>query len=295
MREMLAGLEVKVHPECFPCFLRQAVISVDLAGADEALKMRVLKEVLDDMRDADAAPSPAHFTTHMHRRIREMLGLDPFSRVKAEYNGIALELYPELKDLVARSKYPLFTASRVAIAGNVIDFGIFTSVDLGGTLKRALEDPLGLDNYQHFREEVEGTGEVFYLLDNSGEVVFDRVLIEELLSMGKRVTAVVKGGPVINDCTMEDAREVGLTELCEVVDNGTDAVGTILPLTSEDFRLRFGREGALVISKGQGNFETLLEEKRNIFFLFQSKCEVVSRVLGLPRGAMVLAGNTGGG
>lgn len=293
MRDFLSGLEVKVHLECFPCFVRQAVIALDMALDDDEEKLGMLRAVLGEIAGADMGQSPAHFTTLMHRRVREMLGADPFRGVKSEYNGIALGLYPELKDLVARSRYPLFTASRLAIAGNVIDFGIFTSVDLGGTLKRAVEEPLDVDHYQLFREEVERSRRVLYLLDNAGEVVFDRVLIEELLSMGKEVTAVAKGGPVINDCTLADAREAGLMDVCEVMDNGSDAVGTILPETSEAFRRRFAEEGVLVISKGQGNFETLLAEKKNLFFLFQSKCEVVSRVLGLERGAMVLAASSG--
>jgi len=293
MRDFLAGMEVKVHLECFPCFVRQAVIALNMALDDGEEKLRVLRAALGDIAGADAGQSPAHFTTRMHRRLREMLGTDPFRAVKSEYNGIAMALYPELKDLVARSRYPLFTASRLAIAGNVIDFGIFTSVDLGGTLKRAVEEPMDVDHYQLFREEVERARRVLYLLDNAGEVVFDRVLIEELVSMGKEVTAVAKGDPVINDCTIADVRETGLMDVCEVMDNGSDAVGTILADTSEAFRRKFAEEGVLIISKGQGNFETLLGEKRNLFFLFQSKCEVVSRVLDLRQGAMLLAASSG--
>jgi uncharacterized protein with ATP-grasp and redox domains len=118
--------------------------------------------------------------------------------------------------------------------------------------------------------------------------------MEELIALGKHVTAVVKGSPVINDCTMNDAREAGIGEICDVIDNGSDAVGTILEMVSAEFRERFRGNGSLIISKGQGNFETLMGEPGNIFYLFQSKCEVLSGVLELPRGSMLLVGNTSG-
>jgi hypothetical protein len=123
--------------------------------------------------------------------------------------------------------------------------------------------------------------------DNAGEIVFDRILIETLISAGKKVTVVVKGSPVINDATLDDALESGLTGICEVVDNGSDAVGTISPWTSSVFQELF-RNAELIVSKGQGNFETLTGIQKNIFFLFQSKCDVVSKELGLSNGSMLL-------
>jgi uncharacterized protein with ATP-grasp and redox domains len=301
MSDFLFGKEMKVHPECFPCFLRQCVIAINLSGRNGADANEVLKAALSDIQGADLEKSPAHATTDMHRTLRRMLGGDPFKEVKQRYNKIALGLYDSLKKRIAKSEDPLETAARLAIAGNVIDFGIYSAIDIEGTVERALGEPLSVDHTDVFKEAVERADDVLYLLDNAGEVVFDRLLIEDLIARGKKVTAVVKAAPIINDCTMEDAREVGLTEVCEVVDNGSDAVGTILETTSEEFRNLY--EGAgLVISKGQGNFETLLDQrgtstplgdppKKEIYFLFQSKCGVVSRVLGLSEGSMLLVGN----
>ncbi|MGD1075540.1 MAG: ARMT1-like domain-containing protein, partial [Thermodesulfovibrionales bacterium] len=132
------------------------------------------------------------------------------------------------------------------------------------------------------------TAEVLYLLDNAGEIVFDRILIEAIQSFGKKVTAVVKGSAIINDCTYEDALETALTEVCEVIDNGSDAVGTIVEWTSPEFQ-RIYRQSPFLISKGQGNFETVSEPEKAIFYLFQSKCEVVSKELGLSLGSMILS------
>ncbi len=292
---------MKVHPDCFPCFFRQAVIALRLSGAlfdgpsgqgwhDERFEA-VMKGIMPELQKADLSKSPAHATTVMHRRIREILGADPFKKVKTDYNRLAMQACERLSGLIASSEDPLFTASRLAIAGNIIDFGIFTSVDIDATVKRALEGPIARDDYAQFKEDVERTGDILYLVDNAGEIAFDRVLIEALKKMGKDVTVAVKGSPVLNDATLEDARETGITGICRVIDNGSDCIGTILDMTSPAFREAYEKAG-LIVSKGQGNFETLMDEdrkkKEKIYFLFQSKCEVVSREIGLPLKSMLL-------
>ncbi len=279
---------MKVHIDCFPCFLRQAVIALTHGTEDEALKERILKGLLPLIYQADVSKPPAYTTTILHRRIRQALGTDPFKQIKSRYNRIALGLYPSLKEVISKSSDPLWTAARLAIAGNIIDFGIFTSVDIEGAISKALNSPIDVDDYDEFKDAIEDVDEIFYLIDNAGEIVFDRLLIETLKTMGKRVTAVVKGSPVINDSTISDAKEVDLDRVCPVIDNSSDAVGTILEWTSPSFRKGFNNS-PMVISKGQGNFETLYNaRKKDIYFLFQAKCDVVSTELSLPQGAMLL-------
>ncbi|GAB4389067.1 MAG: ARMT1-like domain-containing protein [Thermodesulfovibrionales bacterium] len=288
------GKPFRVDPECYPCFLRQAVIALEACASEEALRHRVMKAVLQDMERMDTARSPAHATTSMHRTIRRMTCPDPFGGIKRQYNEKALALYPGLRDLSLRSPEPLLTAARLAIAGNAIDFGIYRSVDVEAAVKRALEEPLAVDGSGEFLEAVGRARDILFLLDNAGEAVFDRILMEVLAMGGKRVTAVAKGSPVINDCTVEDARQAGVDAAAALVDNGSDAVGTILETTSPAFRERFAASD-LIISKGQGNFETLMDRPENIFFLFQSKCKVLSRFLGLEPGSMLLVGPGGRG
>ena len=280
---------MRTQLECFPCFLRQTLIALGQKPYAPGARIRreILNDVLSIMLKADTGTPPAHTTTLIHRTIRERLGFDPFKEIKCEYNSLAMGLYDTLKSEVESSKDPLWTAARLAIAGNVIDFGIFTSIDIDGSVRRALDLPIGVDDYPAFRESVRGAEEILYLLDNAGEIVFDMLLIEQLVSSGKRVLAAVKGSPVLNDVTHEDALQTGLTELCRVIDNGSDAVGTMLGWTSPEFQGAF-HTADLVISKGQGNFETLAGNEKRTFFLFQSKCEVVSDELGLPLGSMLL-------
>ncbi|NWF52604.1 MAG: DUF89 family protein [Nitrospirae bacterium] len=278
---------IKVHLDCFPCFLKQSIISLRLGTKDEGLQETILKSVLIEIQNADLSRPPAYTTTFIHRKIRQLIGKDPFEEIKSEYNKVALSLYPSLKSIVEKSSDPLWTGARLAIAGNVIDFGIFASVDIEGSINRALNSPLAVDDYNSFKKALYEKSNILYLIDNAGEIVFDRLLIEVLISMGKKVTAVVKGSPVINDATIEDAFEAGITEICDVTDNGSDAIGTILNCSSPSFQEIF-RESQLVISKGQGNFETLTGSEKKIFFLFQSKCDVVSKELGLSTGSMLL-------
>lgn len=294
-RMNLSDIQMNVHADCFPCFLRQANLALSAAGAETSLWRKVLKAVLTDMAEADFDKTPAHTSTRMHRRIRRMLGRDPFAALKLKYNNMALALLPSMKDTVRASADPLMTAARMAIAGNIIDFGIFRSVDIEGTVRRALTETFATDHGGHFTEALNDCAEVLYLLDNTGEIVFDMLLIEEIQRLGRTVTAVVRGGPILNDCTTEDARHVGLNSICHVIDNGSDFVGTVLEEAHEDFLQRFHRPNALIISKGQGNFETLLNLPQNIFYLFQAKCDVVAGAMGIEKGSMLLMSNQGGG
>jgi uncharacterized protein with ATP-grasp and redox domains len=278
---------MNVHLDCFPCFLKQALIALRLGTKDETVQEHILKSVLNDIKRSDMSKPPAYTTTFIHRTIRQLLGRDPFKDIKSEYNQIALGLYPSLETIIRESPDPLRTSTRLAIAGNVIDFGIFTSIDIEGTIKRSLENELAVDDYGDFRNAVGASDEILYIADNAGEIVFDRLLVEELVSFGKNVIVAVKGAPVINDATVEDAVESGLVQACNVIDNCSDAVGTILQWTSSEFKEIF-KNTQLVISKGQGNFETLFGSRGNMFFLFQSKCHVVSRELGLSIGSMLL-------
>ena len=278
---------MRVYLDCFPCFLRQAIIALRLGTNDVSLQKAILKSTLEDIQRTDTSKPPAFTTTFIHRKIRQMLGMDPFKDIKSEYNQIALELYPSLKTTIENSPDPLWTSVRLAIAGNVIDFGIFTSVDIEGTISKALNSKIAVDDYNSLKDAVSYANEILYLIDNAGEIVFDRLLIETLIQLGKKVKAVVKGSPVINDSTMEDAKESGLTKICEIMDNGSEAVGTILHWTSSTFQKTF-KDAQLIISKGQANFETLIGTEKKLFFLFQSKCDVVSKELSLSTGSMLL-------
>ncbi|MBF0566373.1 MAG: DUF89 family protein [Nitrospirae bacterium] len=281
---------MKADLECFPCFLRQTVMALSYTNLEEREKIEIVRAVMDDVRDADLNEPPAYATSFIYRTISKLSGLDPYAGIKKKCNSDALTLYPLLRKRVLDCPDPLWAASRLAMAGNIIDFGIFKSVDVESAIERAMRPSIEVDDYRSFASDVGGSKEILYLLDNAGEIVLDRLLIEVLTEMGKTITAVVKGSPVINDATMEDAEQAGIGTICRVIDNGTDAVGTILKFCGPPFLDEYLRHD-LIVSKGQGNYETLAGKDKNIYFLFQAKCDVVSRDLGLELGAMLLKKN----
>jgi hypothetical protein len=234
---------------------------------------------------------PARTSTAIHRLLRLETGVDPYRRVKEQYNAIALQKLPGLRQRAAAWPDPLEGAVRAAIAGNVIDFGIYESVDLDSAIERSFDLPLSAIQYGEFARAVADARTILYLCDNAGEIVFDRVLLEELQNRGKQTTAAVKGAPVINDATREDAAAAGLAECATVIDNGSDGIGTLLETCSSEF-LDAYRSADLIVSKGQANFETLVSSRdKRTFFLFMVKCGVVAGVLGGKNGDIVLTRN----
>jgi len=258
---------------------------------DEQIQEKVLREALYLGSKMDLSQSPPAMAQKIHRFIREITGVkDPYLEVKNRFNKLALQMYPELKQQVETSADPLETAVRLAIAGNIIDFGVNSVVEqsqVEKTITESLTEPLDMEAMEEFREATSQAEDILYLGDNTGEIVFDRLLIEQLPY--EKITFAVKGGPILNDATMEDAQVVGLTDIVNVIDNGSDAPGTILESCSEAFRRRFDKSD-LIIAKGQGNFETLCDVDKNLFFMLRPKCVVLARHLGCEIGSLVLAG-----
>lgn len=241
--------------------------------------------------EMDLSQSPPAMGQEIHRFIREITGVsDPYLDVKNSTNTLALQMYPDLKERIDTSTDPLETAIRLAIAGNIIDFGVNSALEsrqVERILSQSLTDPLDRESLETFKHALSQADKILYLSDNAGEIVFDRLLIERLPY--EKITFVVKGGPILNDAVMDDAQIVGLTDMVDVIDNGSDAPGTILESCSAMFRRRFD-ESDLIIAKGQGNYETLSDIDKNIFFLVRPKCRVLARHLGREIGSLVLSG-----
>ena len=279
---------MRTYCECVPCFLSQALEAVRFVTDDEAVHEKVLRGVLRMVSNMDLSKPPIAMGQHVHRLIRGLADDDdPYREVKDRFNRAALCLYPELKQRVERSPDPLETAVRLAIAGNVIDFGMNRNLqesDVHAAIEQATEAPIDQNTIGTVRKAMSDASSILYLGDNTGEIVFDRLLVEQMPL--EKVTFVVRGSPVINDATMDDARAAGLAEIVEVIDNGSDAPGTLLESCSEEFRKRF-EAADLILSKGQGNYETVSHIPKNIFFLLKAKCPIIARDLGCEVGSML--------
>lgn len=274
--------------DCIPCLLRQTLDSARAVTDDPVIHEKIMREVLAWCATVDLSESSPVISSRIHRRLRELTGVDdPFAEAKAEQNQMALNLLPQVEKALAEADDPLELSVRLAIAGNIIDLGVKGSVekeDVHDSIRKALE--CGVDgDFEEFRAAVESAESILYLADNAGEIVFDRLLLERLPR--EKITLAVRGRPVLNDVTMSDAIQCGLPELVKVIDNGSDAPGTVLSECSAEFRELFANAD-MIISKGQGNYETLSKVDANIFFLFKVKCEMVAVQSGLKMASQVL-------
>ena len=268
--------------DCMPCFVRQALDAVRMVTDAPDTQQGVLHGVLRWLSEASLQQSPLVTAQRVHRLIRELVcDGDPYLQTKQWSNELALGLYPRVEEMVRDSSEPLEMALRLAIAGNAIDFGPHQHVDkrhVDEAIAHALKSPLNGD-LAGFTDAISRAGSILYLTDNAGEIVFDRLLIEQLGP--ERVTVGVRGMPVLNDATMADAEAAGLIGLVEVIDNGSDAPGTLLDDCSEEFRGRFD-QADMVIAKGQGNYESLDDTDREVFLVLKAKCPVIAAQLGCP-------------
>jgi len=280
---------VKIGLECIPCFVRQACEAVRFVTDDQRSRERILRQVVFRLANESFEKTPPSIGGDVHRIVRRLSGeSDPYLEIKKDSNELAMSLMPSLKARMKSSPDPFETAVRLAIAGNIIDSGQGDHISeekLKETISECLDQPIRQDAINELREEIDKASNILYLADNAGEVFFDRLLIEEL--NGCHITFVVRGSPIINDALRDDARMAGIDTLVEVVDNGSDAPGTVVGECSEEFRSHFA-EADLVIAKGQGNYETLSDERKIMFFLLKAKCPVIANDIGCHEGDMVI-------
>jgi len=282
---------MKTYLDCVPCFIRQALEATRMATDDEAVCEQVLRRVLNLAASMDMQRTPPEMAQKIHGIIREECGVeDPYLEIKQRFNRLALDMLPALEKRVESSADPFDTAVRLALAGNIIDFGTpgtMAEADVAKTVEESLTAPLHGWTTARMKKTVDRAGRILYLGDNAGEIVFDRLLIQQIGP--EKVIFVVRSGPAINDALKADADDTGISAMVPVIESGADAPGTPLSLCSPEF-LEEVQATDLIVSKGQGNYETLSELDRPVFFLFRVKCSLVSRHLDLPNGTLVIEG-----
>jgi len=277
---------MKARLECIPCLLKQSLNATQVVTDDQAVQEKVLKSVMVELLDAPLDSSPPLIARTIYSIVDDITGRDdPYKSLKMEYNRIAMGMYPDLKDIVDRSDDRLFTAVKLAIAGNIIDFGADIQFDVEETIRDVLTKEFAINDYPLFVESLGDSENILYLADNAGEVGFDRILIEEIIDYADVVYAV-KNKPIINDATIEDAIFCGIDSIAKIVTT-SDTPGTILERCDPEF-VEIYRSADVIISKGQGNYETLSEEAGNIFFMLLAKCPVIAADLGVGIGDAVL-------
>ncbi len=281
---------MKMRPACVPCLIRNTLDVARLGTSDESCQQEILQQVMAWMIEAAGNCPPPLAAGFIQKTVRDRTGTeDPYGPLKEKYNTMALELYPRLSAMKNRSENRFDAGVRLAVAGNIIDFGLASTLGrerLISTIDHAMSTRIK-GRISDLQRAVAKAARILWIGDNAGEIVFDRLLLEEMDA--GRVVYAVRGGPVQNDATMADAVAVGLTRMVDVIDSGAAIPGTLVEHCSGEFREVYDRAD-LIISKGQGNFETLDQKDPKIFFLFKAKCPVVAACGNWDLGDVVVKG-----
>lgn len=233
---------------------------------------------------------PPLMAAKLQRVVSDMLGTDdPFKEIKEIGNKAASAYYEEVIALIGQSEAPLKTAIQASIAGNIIDYGAVHNLDVHAELTMLMDrERMQLDredstlfSYGRFMEDLSEARTLLYIGDNAGEIVFDKALIVTIKQLYPQldITFATRGKPILNDVLLEDARLIGLDNLVRVVSSGVDTPGAVLERASSEFCSLFD-QADLIISKGQGNFESLTDIQAPIYFLLVAKCQPVANLIG---------------
>ncbi len=276
--------------DCIACAVQQVLNTARVATDDEQKHEAVLREVIKYLSEVDWSQSPAITSTgayHLLHRLTD--NPDPYREMKREQNTAAQAVIPEMHLLIEEADDRLHTAARIAIVGNIIDCGIRQDHNIVDEMQKGMQLPVAVDDFEDFRRMFEKADKIFYALDNAGEIVFDKAFIEELKyeQPAVEIVACVRGGPILNDATIEDARELKLDDVATVIDTGIDAIGVPLNQVSDE-TIRHIEESDIIISKGQGNFETLDEiTDGRVFFILRAKCPLIAGKFDVPLNSII--------
>ncbi|OEU68158.1 MAG: hypothetical protein BA863_13860 [Desulfovibrio sp. S3730MH75] len=273
---------MKTQLDCLPCFLNMALNGIRKAcpGQDDVHE-KVIREWAKGFAEADLSESPPSIAGRFFRMTAVHIGdVDIFKDQKDEANKRVIELLPKISDTVHNSEDPLLAAMGVSIIGNYMDCALMDKFDWEVELED-LEQDIDRKLFADFMERVRAAKSLLILGDNAGEIGLDTIFAKLLRAEGINVTYAVRGSNILNDATVVDAEFVGMTDICEVVTSGVDTPGTVLNRCSVDFRERL-KSAPVVLSKGQGNFESLWGVMPDVFYAFKVKCPVVARLTAHP-------------
>ncbi len=283
---------MKISYECGACFLRQAREAMDLATDDDDLKIEINGEIFKFLAKTFKKGTNSNKTgSYIHNLIKEKTNChDPYINEKRLGNEIALKYLPLAQNILDEND-TLENRVKIAIVGNILDFGAFElSEDIEKLIKDSLNKDLAVKDIESFENALKKYDNVLYLVDNTGEIVFDKLLLSKIQEYDLDITIAVKSQPILNDACMEDAISTGLNEFGEIVEIGAGTVGYVDSEISDEFREIFNAH-EFVISKGMGNYEGLTEidlSEKEVFFLLCAKCGTIAKDIGVNFQDMLL-------
>jgi uncharacterized protein with ATP-grasp and redox domains len=280
-----------IKRDCYVCIYTQALNITKRLNLNENISSEILRGVAKILSKYDLSVTPPEIAKEVYEFIENTLNIfDPFEKEKKEGIKKALEFKPFLEKKLKNSQNPLFDSCKIAIAGNIIDLGVNQSFDLEGEIKNIFNMGFKHNDFDKLEEKLKSTKILCYLADNSGENVFDEILIKTIKKFNPQIKIyyVVRGKPIINDVTVKDLKGLEINDLAEVIDSGVGTPGFSLKFANSISKEIFYNSD-VVISKGMGNFEVLFNEcGREVFYLFKVKCDVVARACGCIKGDNVI-------
>ncbi|MFX1314820.1 MAG: DUF89 domain-containing protein [Promethearchaeota archaeon] len=291
---------MKLEPECIGCLFNQVLRAFKLLrpSIPNDLIIATQKKLMEYLINIDLNKSASPIIGKVaYNLVSEALGIiDPYSSLKDEYNRLALEYYDDTKKIIDQAKDSLFEAIIVAALGNTIDFASQHKIDFITDLKNFSPKNLKINDYAKFRKSLEKSENLLIIGDNAGEIVFDKLLISTIKEFYPDLQIVysVRSAPIINDVTIEDAKFIGLTELIKVIES-CPTPGIDIESTTDEFKKHFYLKGGVILSKGQGNFESLYQmdiPKKDTYYLLKAKCNLMERIFHVKIGDLIFKKKT---
>ena len=278
---------MKVAPDCVPCLMKRVLFQARLL--DNGCESDAVAAALATYaREYDPERNSAAIATEVHRSAYEVMKADPYHQMKLDADCIAGEFLDQVTEYVENSDDSFSAAIRVAVIGNIMDFGIGLAIErpeqFGERFQSLLDQGIGSDDTEKLRAKLKDSKSILYFFDNCGESQFDKLLIKEIQRMGVRVVGVVRGQAILNDVTREDAERIGLDKILDrVVSTGVFAIGADLSKAGGDLKEEL-QKADLILAKGMANYESLSDQNAGIpkVFILRTKCEPVARSLGVP-------------
>ncbi|MFW9822874.1 MAG: DUF89 domain-containing protein [Candidatus Thorarchaeota archaeon] len=286
---------MKLEPECIGCIFDQLLKAFNLLRPDISRNkiLSAQKKLISFLHNFDFSTEASPIIGKVaYGIISKVLNeKDPYKAIKQEYNQLALAQYDEIKKIIDIAEDPLFEALLVSAIGNTIDLASQHDIDIISDIRGINHNSLVINDYNIFKKSLENADHILLIGDNAGEIVFDKLLVVTLMDLYPDLEIIfsVRAGPIINDATMEDAKFISLTKLIKVVESSATP-GVDIESSSEEFKEVFFRKGGLILSKGQGNFESLYGKDipdKQVFYLLKVKCNLIERIFGAHLGNLV--------
>lgn len=277
---------MEIQLECMPCFLKQVLEATKMNTDDKKIQKEILIEAIKIIIEIDQYKTAPELGRDIHKIVKEHLKIsDPYKNIKEKCIETAEKIYPAMKSFLSKQSNRLYWALKISAVGNVMDAAIYGDKSFKENFAEEIKKEFKICEIEKLIEVLNKAKTLLIIGDNAGETVFDRILIEELVDL--KIIYAVRSNFIINDATMEDAYASKLHLGAKIISTGCDAPGVILTECSEEFKQIYNKAD-IIISKGQGNYETLSDELKGIFFLLKAKCPVIANDIGVKTNEYIL-------